>query len=187
MRVLIIYASRHGQTRRVAERIADVAVTNGEEVHAFEIGSVPRDIVPHMADVVVVAAPVYFDRHPKLIERFAKQHRTDLAKVRSVFVSVSGAARTEPGRVMAETYARTFFGRTGWMPDHVELVAGSEPYTKYNWFTRWFMVRHSRKLGRTVDPKIDYEFTDWSQVDRLANEIVRPARIEPAVPVAPSR
>jgi len=40
-----------------------------------------------------------------------------------------------------------------------------------NWFTRWFMVRHSRKLGRVVDPKRDYDFTDWEQVDALAREL----------------
>jgi menaquinone-dependent protoporphyrinogen oxidase len=172
MRVLIVYASRHGQTRRVAERLADVLVTNGAEVHAFEIHAIPKNLAPHTADVVVLAAPVYFDRHPKIVERFATEHRTDLAKVRSIFVSVSGAARSVAGMAQADTYARAFFGRAGWMPDHVELVAGGEPYTQYNWLTRWFMVRHNRKFGRTVDSKRDYDFTDWDQVDQLGKDMV---------------
>lgn len=174
MRVLIIYASRHGHTRRVAERLADVAGANGAETHLFSIHDVPRNLAPHTADVAVLAAPVYFDKHPKSAERFATEHRTDLAKIQSVFVSVSGAARTEQGRVLADGYARAFLGKTGWMPDRVELIAGGEPYTRYNWLTRWFMVRHSRKLGRVVDPKRDYDFTDWDAVDRLGIDLARP-------------
>lgn len=171
MRVLLIYASRHGQTRRIAERLSDVAGANGAETHLFAVDEIPRHLAPHVADVVVLAAPVYHDRHPKSAERFATEHRTDLAKVQSVFVSVSGAARTAEGRDMAGSYVRAFCGTTGWMPDRVELVAGGEPYTKYNWFTRWLMIRHNRKLGRVVDPKRDYDFTDWDAVDRLGTDL----------------
>jgi menaquinone-dependent protoporphyrinogen IX oxidase len=37
------------------------------------------------------------------------------------------------------------------------------------------MIRYARKLGRLVDPKRDYEFTDWEQVDRFARELIRVA------------
>jgi menaquinone-dependent protoporphyrinogen oxidase len=91
--------------------------------------------------------------------------------VKSVFVSVSGAASSEAGRTMAEQSARTFVDRTGWTPGQIELVAGGEPYTKYGFFTRWFMVQHAKKLGRIVDPKRDYEFTNWDAVDRFARSL----------------
>ena len=171
MRAVIIYSSRNGQTRRICERMAAATRAYGLETHLFELSEVRDDIVLHAADVVVLAGPVYFDRHPRALVRFATAHRTALARVRSFFVSVSGAARSPEGRGVAADYARKFLGLTGWAPDRVECVAGGEPYTKYGWLTRWFMVRHHRKMGQIVDPSRDYEFTDWTQVDRIARDI----------------
>jgi menaquinone-dependent protoporphyrinogen oxidase len=171
MRAVIIFSSRNGQTRRICERMAAAVRLYGLETHLFELSEVRDDIVLHAADAVVLAGPVYFDRHPKALLRFATTHRTSLAKVRTFFVSVSGAARSPEGKGAAAEYARKFLGLSGWAPDQVECVAGGEPYTKYGWFTRWFMVRHHRKMGRTVDPSRDYEFTDWQQVDRIARDI----------------
>lgn len=171
MRVLIVYASRHGQTRKISERIAEVTRADGAEVHLFEVSALPRELVPQSCDTVVLAGSVYFGRHQKKLERFAAGQRVNLAKVRSVFVSVSGAARVAEGRQMAMDNAQAFVARTGWKPDRIELIAGGEPYTRYGFFTRLFMVRYTKKLGRTVDPRRDYEFTDWEQVDRLAHEL----------------
>lgn len=171
MRILIVYASRHGQTQRVAERLARVARESGAEAHLFEVSALPRNIAPHMCDVVVLASPVYFGKHHKAIERFATGQRTNLAKVKSVFVSVSGAARSPESRAIAEENANAFLGKTGWAPDRVELVAGGEPYKKYGFFTKFIMKRLNRKMGRDVDTTRDYDFTDWNAVDRVGREL----------------
>ncbi len=172
MRILIVYASRYGATRSIAERIAGVATEAGAETQLFEINSVPPSVVPVPGDVVVLAGSVYFGKHSKKLVRFATAHRADLARAHSVFVSVSGAARSEVGRPTAEENAKTFVAATGWVPDRIELFAGGEPFTKYNFFTRWFMRRLARKMGRTVDSTRDYVFTDWDGVDRFARELV---------------
>lgn len=172
MRILIVYASRYGATRSIAERIAGVAAGAGAETQLFEINSIPRNVVPYLSDVVVLAGSVYFGKHSKKLWRFARAQRTNLARVKSVFVSVSGAARSEAGRPMAETNATRFTASTGWAPDRVELFAGGEPFTKYDFFTRWFVQRLARKMGRTVDTKVDYEFTDWDAVEGFAHELI---------------
>jgi menaquinone-dependent protoporphyrinogen oxidase len=175
MRVLIVYGSRYGQTRKIAQRIADVAEAEGAEANLYEVSKLPREVLPHSCDLVILAGSVHFGRHQKKLERFAAAQRTNLAKVRGVLVSVSGAARTPQGRPTAVEAAESFVARTGWTPDRIELVAGGEPYTRYGFFTRHFMIRYARKLGRIVDPKRDYEFTDWEQVDRFARELIRVA------------
>jgi menaquinone-dependent protoporphyrinogen oxidase len=172
MRMLIVYASRYGATRRVAERIAEVATTRGAEAQLLEIDSIPSHVVPYLWDVVVLAGSVYFGKHSKKLVKFAIAQRSNLIRVKSAFVSVSGSARSEAGRVVAATTAQRFLALTGWTPDRVELVAGGEPYTKYDFFTRWFVQRLARKMGRTVDPKRDYVFTDWDAVERFATELV---------------
>ncbi len=172
MRVLIVYASRYGQTRRIAERIAHVVKDAGAEPHALEVSELPPDLSPHMCDVVIVAGAVYFGKFSKALGAFATEQRVNLAKIRSYFVAVSGAAGTSAGRATADADARRFAGETGWIPDGIELVAGGEPYSKYGFFTRWLMVFYARRFGRRVDTRIDYDFTDWDAVDRFSRSLV---------------
>jgi menaquinone-dependent protoporphyrinogen oxidase len=172
MRILIVYASRYGATRSIAERIASVASNSGAETQLFEINSVPRNVVPYLSDVVVLAGSVYFGKHSKKLARYAMAQRTNLMRVRSVFVSVSGSARSEAGRPTAEANANRFLSFTGWAPDRIEYFAGGEPFTKYDFFTRWFVHRLAKKMGRSVDTNRDYVYTDWEAVDRFTRELV---------------
>jgi len=172
MRVLIVYASKHGQTRRIAEHIADVVRTCGAEPFALEVSNVPRDVVPHAADVVIIAGPVYFGKHAKALERFVVAQRENLARTRTAFVSVSGSARSEETRAVAEEAANAFLTLTGWRPDRVELFAGGEPYTRYGFITRFVMKRLNQKHGRIVDVKRDYDYTDWNAVSHFARQMV---------------
>jgi menaquinone-dependent protoporphyrinogen oxidase len=171
MRILIVYASRYGATRSIAERVAAVATSSGAETQLFEINSLPRNVVPWLSDVVILAGSVYFGKHSKALVKFATAQRTNLARAKSVFLSVSGAARSAAGRPTAESNAQRFLSQTGWAPDQVELFAGGEPYTRYDFFTRWFVQRLAKKMGRTVDPSLDYVFTDWTAVDDFARTL----------------
>ena len=166
MRVLIAYTSRYGQTQKISEHIAHILRIHGAEARACEVDSLPRDIRVNAFDVVVLAGPVYFGRHPKKLIEFASEHRVALSKVRSAFVSVSGAAGGN--RPEAEAAANAFLEQTQWTPDRVELVAGGEPFTRWGFFTRWMMFFKIRRMGRDVDPRRDYEQTDWDAVDRFA-------------------
>lgn len=182
MRMLIVYASRYGQTRKVAERIASSAKAEGVETHVWEVSTLPHDVAPHSCDMVVLAGAVYFGKFSKALEHFATGQRSNLARVRSVFVAVSNAASSAEGRDTADSDARAFIGRTGWVPDAIELVAGGEPYTKYGFFTRWMMVRYAKKFGgRKVDTSRDYEFTDWSEVDRFTHVLIGTEAHDPAL------
>jgi menaquinone-dependent protoporphyrinogen oxidase len=172
MRVLIVYASKYGQTQRIAEHIADVMRSAGEEAFVREASDLPRDIVPHAADLVIAAGSVYFGKHAKALERFVIKQRASLAKTRTVFISVSGAARSVDSMSVAEENAKKFLAKTGWTPDRIALFAGGEPYTRYGFFTRFIMKKINRERGVTVDTKKDYDFTDWNAVTRFARELV---------------
>lgn len=172
MRVLIVYASRHGQTRRIAEHIADVMRSAGDDPFVRKVSALPRDIVPHAADLVVIAGSVHFGRHAKALERFVAGQRASLAKTRTAFVSVSGAARSVESMPLAEENAQKFLATTGWLPDRIALFAGGEPYTRYGFFTRLIMKKLNRERGVVVDTRRDYDFTDWDAVTRFARELM---------------
>ena len=82
--VLVVYASRHGATRGIAQRIGDVLRTEGLEVdvapadHAAGVGA---------ADAVVVGSAVYMGTWLKDAVEFVKRNEVRLAEVPVWFFS----------------------------------------------------------------------------------------------------
>ena len=83
-KVLVVYASRHGATREIAQRIGDVLRTEGLEVdvapadHAAGVGA---------ADAVVVGSAVYMGTWLKDAVEFVKRNEVRLAEVPVWFFS----------------------------------------------------------------------------------------------------
>jgi len=83
-KVLVVYASRHGATREIAQRIGDVLRTEGLEVdiapadHASGVGA---------ADAVVVGSAVYMGSWLKDAVEFVKRNEFRLAELPLWFFS----------------------------------------------------------------------------------------------------
>ncbi len=75
-KVLVVYGSRHGGTRGIAERIGDVLRTEGLDVEVT-----PTDHVPDVgaADAVVVGSGVYMGRWLKEAVDFIERNEAALA------------------------------------------------------------------------------------------------------------
>lgn len=171
MKLLIVYASKYGQTRKIADRIAEVARDEGAR-DVFAIDSLHDDFSPAGYDRIVIAGSIYFGKHAVALQQFVTRHIVAISLVPNAFVSVSLSAMSDEGRVVANENAQAFLKLTGWDANRVALIAGGEPYTRYGFFTRFLMRRIAKKKGRAVDTKRDYEYTDWNQVDALARELV---------------
>ena len=124
--------------------------------------------------------------------KFVKRHLADLQEMPTAFLSVSLAeasvedANTRPEyRAEAEAHVKkataAFLAETGWVPSLISAAAGALVYTKYNFLTRFIMKRIARKTGRPTDTTRDYEYTDWSRLDRLAEEFARSVPVETLV------
>lgn len=170
MKVLIVYASKEGQTEKIARRIAGVA-SETAEVALCEACAVPGDVLAE-SDAVIIAAPVHFENYPRRIIRFVREHLALLQSKRTAFVSVTGASMTPAGQNQAEDYVVDLQDQTRWTPDQCELVAGAVRYTQYNWLIRFVMRRISKAKGLATDTSRDYEYTNWIEVDRFARSFV---------------
>ena len=88
-KVLVVYASRHGATRGIAQRIGDVLRSEGLEVevapadHAAGVGT---------ADAVVVGSAVYMGSWLKEGIDFIKRNEVDARRATSVAVQQRAAA-----------------------------------------------------------------------------------------------
>jgi menaquinone-dependent protoporphyrinogen oxidase len=188
--ILIVYGTRYGQTAKIAERIADVLMANGDAatiVHAHK-KSLPGNHTFAEFDGVIVGASVIRGRHQGAVARFVRTNLARLTTLPSAFFSVSGAAAgSKPGdAARAQGFVDEFLAQTRWRPSMTERFGGAMAYTKYGRILRWVTKRTSEREGGPTDTSRDHEFTDWEQVERFARAFARqlPLRRVPVEPAA---
>lgn len=171
MTVAIIYASHHGHTRRVCDRIADDLRERGAETEVLASRDLQERFSLKDYEAAILAGSVHYGRHPRELERFATQHREELDSMPSAWISVSLAAADPKSADEAQATASQLPERSGWHPSLTAPVAGALPYSRYNRFLRFFMKQVARVSGAASDTSRDHDYTDWDQVDALAARI----------------
>lgn len=181
--VLVIYATREGHTRRIAEHIAATVRSRGHQAAAVDAAHLPEGFSLGSYAAAIVAASVHAGKHENEIVAFVKRHRADLERIPAVFLSVSlSEAGVEDPASSPERRARaaadvqrmidTFLAETGWHPSKVRAVAGALSYTKYNFLVRFVMKRIAKAQGASTDTSRDHELTDWEALDHIVDEVV---------------
>jgi len=186
----VLYATREGHTRRIAEFVATGLRVRGFKADVRDVADGARvDLAQYHA--AILAASVHAGKHEREMVRFVREHHAALDSVPTAFLSVTlseaGAERAsatsdERARFAADVHnvIDTFFKQTGWQPKRVKPVAGALLYSKYNFFVRFIMKRIARKAGADTDTSQDYEYTDWRAlelfIDELCSEISRTGR-----------
>jgi menaquinone-dependent protoporphyrinogen oxidase len=169
LNILIVYGTRYGQTERIALRIAEVLRGLGCAVDIHRGDTAPAELPVGSYGGVVVASSILFDHYQKYIRRFVRDHVDQLNQMPSAFVSVCGAAGTDPER--ASGYVASLLRHTGWHPALTQSFSGALVYTRYSWPLRWVMKQISRRVGRPTDTSRDWDLTEWAEVDRFARRL----------------
>lgn len=174
-RVAIVYASRHGQTRRICEVLRDRISAMGDEVQLTEISkdNPTPEILPN-TELIFVGAPVYAGRFPQPLMRWLNAEAPHWLTRRAAFFSVSlNAADPDPrARREDRDLLRKLVTASGWGPEFIASLRGALMYREYPWFIRWMMKRISAAAGGPVDTSKNHELTDWSTVDRFVTAVM---------------
>jgi menaquinone-dependent protoporphyrinogen oxidase len=162
--VLVVFASTHGQTAKIAERIAQAA-----EADVYRAADAPS---PDDYDGVIVGGSLHAGKHqPELVE-WVKANLSALSGLPTAFFSVSltAAEDTAEARDVTQRCIDEFLAETGWKPGRVERIAGALQYREYDVFTRTLMRLMMKRGGHPTDASHDYDYTDWDAVERLGRE-----------------
>ena len=184
--ILVIYATREGHTRRIAEHIAASIRSRGYLADVIDAADVPAEFSMDAYEAAVLAASVHNGKHEKEMVSFVKRFREELECMRAVFLSVSlSEAGVENSSASPEHRAQAaadvqhmmdaFLKETGWQPSKVRAVAGALSYTKYNFLIRFVMKRIAKSQGASTDTSQDHDLTDWEALDHIVDEVVPPA------------
>jgi menaquinone-dependent protoporphyrinogen oxidase len=165
---LVVYASRHGATAGIAERIGKILEENEVDAIVARASDLPD---PRDCDAYVIGSAVYMGQWEKAAVSFTDQHKAILA-TRPVWLFSSGPVGTERvdkkgndllddppivSRVSASLHPRgtkVFFG--AWYPN----APGAT-----------FAERLVTKMPAIKDLLPTGDFRDWPEIDAWAREI----------------
>jgi len=169
----LFYATRDGQSRRIAERIASRLADHG-------ITALPRDLAGGLparsslraARLVVVVAAVRYGAPLPEAEQFLAGYRTLAEPPDLVLLSVNLTARKQgKDTVEGNAYLRKSIARHRLAPVFALAIAGRLDYSRYGWWDRQ-LIRFIMKLtGGPTDPKTCIDYTPWDVVDDVALRI----------------
>ena len=183
MKAVVFYATREGQSKRVATRVATDLREHCIDADVVNVKDVRGSIDWHGYEAAFVVASVHAGHHEREIIAFAKRHKEALARLHASFLSLTlsqaGAedqaapfGRRTTAHADAVRMLQVFIDETGWRPWHSLPVAGALAYSKYNFVMKLIMKRIARKAGFDGDTSRDYEFTNWPAVDRFVSDAV---------------
>jgi menaquinone-dependent protoporphyrinogen oxidase len=168
--ILVVSHTSEGHTARIADHIAAVLRSLGDDVEVHDVAGAPA---PERFDGVVVGDSIHAVRHSKALTRYLADHVGVLNKVPAALfqVSLTSANPDDDHTATDQGLVQELLDRTGFDPDLVGLFAGALVYTKYGWFKRRVMRAISRREGGDIDMTRDYDYTDWSAVEQFARDV----------------
>lgn len=167
MKVLIVYATTDGQTRKIVRYCADWLIDQGHSVELITALDA-QGVDLSRFDRVILAASVHMGGYQTDLQNFAQKAAHKLADMPSLFLSVSlCAAGTDPDDwVGLKTLTAEFVQKTGWTPSGTAYVAGAFKFAQYDFFKSWAMRWIASKKDPNVDRHKNTEYTDWDALSR---------------------
>lgn len=169
----IYYATRDGQSRRIAEYIWR-RLDDGRALPA------PRNLLPDppspaelaQTQLIVLVAAVRYGKHLPEVESFLRAYAALPAPPPLALASVNLSAR-KAGKTSrsGNVYLRKTIARHRLAPALAVAFAGRLDYRRYNWRDRQIIRFIMLLTGGPTNPNTSVEYTSWRAVDEFADQI----------------
>jgi menaquinone-dependent protoporphyrinogen oxidase len=170
-KILILYSTTDGHTRKICSRLQQVIEQQGHEVTLVSVDNESQADLQTF-DKIVIGASIRYGKHSPRITDFINRNKRLLDSKPNAFFSVNIVAR-KPEKNQPDTnpYLRKFLKQIAWQPRELAVFAGKLEYPKYSFFDR-LMIRLIMFITKgPTDPKAVIEFTDWQQVEAFGRVI----------------
>jgi menaquinone-dependent protoporphyrinogen oxidase len=163
--VILTYASRDGQARRIAERIGRVLGVAARDLKT----DAPDAHELALAPLLVVIAAVRYGKHLPEADAFLGTYANLSTQPSLALASVNLTARKE-GKRSAEgnAYLRKLIAQYRLKPVLAAAFAGRLDFSRYRWSDRQLIRFIMLLTGGPTDRSAKVEYTDWAAVDDFA-------------------
>lgn len=169
MRLLIVYGTTEGHTRKIAQFLKDEAEKKGINVTLCDASNEPEP--PLFFNGVIICSSIHMQKYQASVSHYVMSYSDKLNAAPSAFCSVSLTAAGDEEKSWEElkTLTNEFLHHTKWAPQFTEYVAGALLYTKYDFFKKYIMRMIAKKAGGSTDTSDDYVYTDWKKLTEFLN------------------
>lgn len=163
MKILLVFGTTEGQTRKIAEFVAKQLRALGDTVTLADATGDLSAIDVRAHDAAILAGSLHAGAYQQPLAHFAQANHAWLNLMPGAFVSVSlSAAGNDPEDLKGiADCADRFKQATGWTTPEVHHVAGAFRFTEYDFFKRWVMKLIAWDKGVAIEPGKDLELTNW--------------------------
>ena len=174
MMILVGYATREGQSRKIARWVADRISARGESVELLSLADTEGLELERFQGAVLVAS-VHAGAYPAALGAFLDGHADALRACPALFLSVSLAAAghdADDWKGLAEIVT-DLRDATGWTPQRVEHIAGAYKPSHSDLVTRFIMRRIIAEKDPKADLATDHDYTDWGALGGDCGHLAR--------------
>lgn len=177
MKILIIYGTSEGQTRKIARFMEDILQDENHKVVIADATEEPPN--PSDFDATLIGGSIHMHKYQSSIYNYIMENINELNNKPSAFFSVCLAVASDIDEEHQEAHdiAEKFLKQTGWKARAISHIAGALKYTQYDYFKRLIMRMIAKKQGGDTDTSQDHEYTDWNAVKAFVLDFVR--KIDP--------
>lgn len=170
MKLLILYGTTEGQTRKIAHFVEDAAQERDCIVTLSD--SANEYINPDGFDAVIIASSIHMGKYHAAVAEYATKYSAQLNMMPSAFLSVSLTAASNNKESWEELYETTahFLKCCGWKPTQTLQVAGALKYMEYDFLKKMVMRLIAQKAGGSIDTKRDHEYTQWDEIQTFVKD-----------------
>ena len=172
--VLVAYGTTEGQTRAIAQFIANALQERGVKVELLDSAEARAAQVQPIYSAAILCGSLHRQRYQATLVRFVKDNAAWLSGIPAAFVAVSLTAVLvdERSRHDLQAIAEAFYRDTGWTPAITHHAAGALRYTQYGYIKRQVMRLIARRQGGDTDTTRDHQYTDWDDLTRFVEEFL---------------
>jgi menaquinone-dependent protoporphyrinogen oxidase len=175
MKTLIAFASRYGQTQKIAAALQQQLVDVGIDCRLTTCRELlgRHDFLTE-SSAVILGSPTYYGAMDRDLERLVSRYRDQLNVVPSALFTVCfGVSSTqETDQAASRDASARFLQRTGWNPQLMRVFAGALRYSKYGWFKKRLVHWMAKRSGLVTPMDQDLELTDWTQAQAFGNQFI---------------
>ena len=147
MKILVVYGTTEGHTRKICERVEENLKAQGYDTVVQNTSRWQENFQVETFDKLIIAGSVHEKKHQRDLEMFAIANREKMNAKPTLFLSVSLSAAFPGGEAEAQGYINAFTDYTGWKPTRTLAVAGALRYDEYDYFMEQ-IVQHVVLEGR---------------------------------------
>ena len=158
--ILVAYASKHGATKEIAEKIGEVLLQSGKQVDVLPVGAV-KNLTSYQA--VILGSAIYIGKWPKEAVRFLRANEKSLAE-RLVWLFSSGpTGMGDPLELVeGQRFPAPLLGIINRIhPRDIVVFHGFNNPAKLNIVEKWAL--------RSIAKKPLGDFRDWNAIAKWAS------------------